>query len=102
MNTGKAIRKILFVTIWVAIGGGMLTLLVAAIGKQKKDHCRDYTIRIKGASHNFFVDDKDVMKLLKAAAKGNVKGQPKSSFNLQQMELLLENNVWVKDAELYF
>jgi cell division protein FtsQ len=108
MNTGRAIRKILFVTIWVAIGGGMLTLLIAAIGKQKKDHCRDYTIRIKGASHNFsagccaFVDDKDVMKLLKAAAKGNVKGQPKSSFNLQQMELLLENNVWVKDAELYF
>ena len=102
MNTGKAIRKILFVTIWVAIGSGMLTLLIAAIGKQKKDHCKDYTIRIKGANHNFFVDDKEVLKLLKAAAKGNVKGQPKSSFNLQQMELLLEDNVWVRDAELYF
>ena len=30
------------------IGGGMLTLLIAAIGKQKRDHCKDYTISIKG------------------------------------------------------
>jgi cell division protein FtsQ len=102
VNTRKAIRKILFVALWVAIGGGMLTLLIAAIGKQKKDHCKDYTISIKGVANNFFVDQKDVVKLLKTAAKGDVKGQKKSSLNLQQMEQLLEKNVWIKDAELYF
>jgi cell division protein FtsQ len=102
VNTGKAIRKILFVALWLAIGGGMLTLLIAAIGKQKKDHCKDYTIRIKGAQDNFFVDGKDVLKLLKASAKGNIKGQKRSSLNLQQMEQLLEKSVWIKDAELYF
>jgi cell division protein FtsQ len=102
VNTGKAIRKILFVAVWVAIGGGMLTLLIAAIGKQKRDHCKDYTISIKGVENNFFVDQKDVLKLLKTAAKGDVKGQKKSSLNLQQMEQLLEKNVWIKDAELYF
>ncbi|MEI9807796.1 MAG: hypothetical protein WDO16_07910 [Bacteroidota bacterium] len=102
MNTGKAIRTILFVTMWVAIGGGMLTLLIAAIGKQKRDHCKDYTISIKGVQDNFFVDQKDVLKLLKAAAKGEVKGQKKSTLNLQQMEKLLEENIWIKDAELYF
>lgn len=87
---------------WVAIGAGMLTLLIAAIGKQKRDQCRDYTIRIKGVQNNFFVDQKDVVKLLKAAAKGEIKGQKKSALNLQQMEKLIENNVWIKDAELYF
>lgn len=102
MNTKKVIRKILFVALWLAIGGGMLTLLIAAIGKQKKDHCSDYTIRIKGTRNNFFIDDNDVLTLLKAATKGNVKGQAKSSFNLRQMEQLLEDNVWIKDAELYF
>jgi cell division protein FtsQ len=80
----------------------MLTLLIAAIGKQKRDHCKDYMIRIKGVQNIFFVDNKDVLKLLKVAAKGDVKGQKKSSFNLQQIEQLLEKNVWVKDAELYF
>jgi cell division protein FtsQ len=102
VNAKGTIKRILFVAIWIAIGGGMLTLLIAAIGKQKKDHCKDYTIRIKGVQHNFFVDEKDVLKLLTVAAKGNVKGQAKSSFNLQQMERLLEANVWIKDAELYF
>jgi cell division protein FtsQ len=87
---------------WVAIGGGMLTLLIAAIGKQKRDQCKDYRIRIKGVQKNFFVDQKDVVKLLKAAAKGEVKGQKKSALNLQKMEKLIENNVWIKDAELYF
>jgi len=102
VNTKKAIRKILFVALWLAIGGGMLTLLIAAIGKQKKDHCKDYTIRIKGTQNKFFIDDKDVLKLLKIATKGDVKGQTKSSFNLRRMEQLLEGNVWIKDAELYF
>lgn len=87
---------------WLAIGGGMLTLLIAAIGKQKRDHCRDYSIRIKGVENNFFVDKGDVVRLLKTAAKGDVKGQKKSMLNLQQMEQLLEKNIWIKDAELYF
>jgi cell division protein FtsQ len=87
---------------WLAIGTGMLTLLVAAIGKQKRDHCKDYVIKIQGAEQNLFVDEKEVVKLLKAAAKGNIKGQKKSMINLQQMEMLLEDNVWIRDAELYF
>jgi cell division protein FtsQ len=102
VNTGKAIRTILFITMWIAIGGGMLTLLIAAIGKQKRDQCKDYSIKIKGVQNNFFVDQKDIAKLLKVAAKGEVKGQKKSALNLQQMEKLIEGNVWIKDAELYF
>ena len=103
MNTKKAIRKILFVALWVAIGGGMLTLLIAAMGKQKRNTCKDYTIVIKGAKEeNFFLGKTDILKLLKAAAKGKIKGQPKASFNLLQMENLLEDNEWIKDAQLYF
>jgi len=103
VNTKRAIRKILFVTMWLVIGGGMLTLLIAAMGKQKKNTCKDYSIAIKGAEdENFFLSKADIIKLLKASAKGNIKGQSKSSFNLLKMEDLLEDNVWVKDAQLYF
>jgi hypothetical protein len=52
VNTGKAIRKFLFISVWLMIGGGMVTLLLAAIGKQKKDQCRDYSIIIKTAKQN--------------------------------------------------
>jgi hypothetical protein len=55
----------------------MLTLLIAAIGKQKRDLCKDYTIRIKGAQKNFFVDDKAILRLLEFAGNGKIKGQKK-------------------------
>ncbi len=103
MNTKKAIRKILFVAMWVVIGGGMLTLLIAAMGKQKKNTCKDYFITIKGGQgDDLFLGKSDIVRLMKTATKGNIKGQQKSSFNLLQMENLLEENVWVKDAQLYF
>jgi len=103
MTTKKTIRKILFVAMWLVIGGGMLTLLIAAMGKQKRITCKDYSITIKGGEEkDFFLRKTDVVKLLKAASKGSIKGQQKASFNLQHMENLLEENVWIKDAQIYF
>ena len=88
---------------WMVIGSGMLVLLIAAMGKQKKNTCRDYVVTIKGnQEENFFLDKTEIVKLLKVAAKGNIKGQSKESFNLLEMESLLEDNVWIKDAQLYF
>jgi len=87
----------------VIIGGGMVTLLIAAMGKQKKNTCKDYSIIIEGGpGEDLFLGKADIVKLMKAATKGNIKGQQKSSFNLLKMENLLEENVWVKDAQLYF
>lgn len=92
----------MFVVVWLCIGGGMFTLLLAAIGKKNREQCRDYSITIKAAQNNFFVNEKDVQQLLMAATSGNIKGQSLSSFNLHQLEQLLEDNTWIKDAELYF
>ena len=103
MNTKKAIRKLLFVAMWMVIGGGMLVLLIAAMGKQKKNTCSEYIISTRGvAEDKCFLSKADIAKILKAAVKGEIKGQAKSSFNLLDMEALLEDNVWVKDAQLYF
>lgn len=103
MNTKKTIRKILFIGMWVAIGGGMLTLLLAAIGKQNKDVCKGYEITIKGErTKDFFVDNSDIAGMLKYAAKKDLKGEPRSSINLAEIEASLEKNPWIKDAQLYF
>ena len=103
MDTKKTIRKILFISMWLVICTGMLTLLIAAMRKQKAELCKGYEISIKGErSAGFFLDQQAIAKLLKAAAKGNIKGQSKTAFDLLQMEQLLEDNVWVKDAQLYF
>ena len=99
---GKAIRRILFVSMWLIIGAGMITLLAAAVRQQKKKRCRDYSITIKGKQDNFFVDEKDILQLLMAATKSKIKGQALSIFNLRQLEQLLEENSWIRDAGLYF
>jgi cell division protein FtsQ len=103
LNTKKTIQKILFIGMWVAIGGGMLTLLLAAIGRQNKDVCKGYDITIKGErTKDFFIDNGDIAGMLKYAAKKNLKGEPKSSINLGEIETSLEKNPWIKDAQLYF
>lgn len=93
----------MFIAMWLVIGSGMLVLLIAAMGKQRKNTCTDYVVTIKGnQQENFFLNKAEIAKLLRVAAKGNIKGQPKESFNLLEMEGLLEDNVWIKDAQLYF
>ena len=92
----------MFVTVWLCIGGGMLTLLLAAISKKNKGQCKEYSITIKGVQNNFFIDKKDVEELLVKATKGNIKGQQIASFNLHQLEQMLEHNTWIDEAELYF
>jgi cell division protein FtsQ len=86
----------------VVIGGGMITLLVAAIGKKKRETCSDYQITIKGSQQNFFVDAKDIAKLLAAGSGGNIKGQHVSEIKMRKLEELLEDNEWIQDAELWF
>jgi cell division protein FtsQ len=98
----STIRKVLFVTLWLCIGGGMVTLLLAAITKKNKGECKDYTISIKGATSDFFIDKKDIENLLVKATKGNIKGEPVASFKLHELEQMLEQNTWIDDAELYF
>jgi cell division protein FtsQ len=102
MNARSTIRKVLFITIWLCIGGGMLTLLLAAIRAKNNGECRDYSITIKGAENNHFIDRNDVEQILKKETNSNIKGSSVSSFNLQQLEQVLEKNTWVSKAELYF
>lgn len=102
MNAKTTIRKILFVAVWLCIGGGMLTLLLAAISKKNKGQCREYSIEIKGAATNIFIDKKDVEQLLMKATKGSIKGQAVASFNLHELEQMLEHTTWISKAELYF
>jgi cell division protein FtsQ len=49
-----------------------------------------------------FVDKSDILKVLVATTHGAIKGQARSSFDLRKLEQVLEDNVWVRDAELYF
>jgi cell division protein FtsQ len=88
--------------LWVCIGGGMLSLLIAAIGKKNREDCTDYTIAIKGGEENYFIDADDINKLIKSGAGSEIKGKKISEINLKKLEQLLRDNVWVRKAEMWF
>ena len=102
MNTKVAIRKILLVTFWVCIGAGMLTLLVAAIGKKNRETCSNYVISVKGDTENYFIDTDDIFGLLKSGINAEIVGKKTADINLRQLEQLLRDNVWIQNAELWF
>jgi cell division protein FtsQ len=102
MNAKTTIRKILFIAVWLCIGGSMVSLLLAANSKKNKGQCKDYSIVIKGARSNFFIDKKDVEQLMIKEMKGTVKGKSVAAFNLHALEQKLEHHTWISDAELYF
>ncbi len=47
-------------TVVLALGAGVMVLLVAAIKKEEKQKCTGVNIIIKGVSNNFFVDKNDI------------------------------------------
>ncbi len=102
MNAKTTIRKFLFISIWLVIGGGLLTLLIAAIGRKHRESCSDFQITLRGAEKILFLDAKEIEQLLISVIGGPIKGQPISSFKLHQLEQHLKENTWIKDAELYF
>jgi cell division protein FtsQ len=102
VKTNISIRKVLVVIAWLAIGSGLLTLLVAANRKEQKHFCKDVAIRIKGTGDIFYIDKGDIITILKNGSDQKMIGQPLNKMNLARMEKLLEKSSWVADAELYF
>lgn len=102
MGVKQNIKKIGIIVLWGALGSGLLVLLVAA--GEKKDHqvCKGVDINITGVGAIDFLDRKEVLLLLKGAEDRKLEGRPLYSFSLQRMEAMLEKNVWVKNAELFF
>lgn len=98
----KTILKWTFTTLWIAVGAGVMVLLVAAIQNEDKEKCAGVNIVIKGVSNNFFVDKADILNELNQYIDGSPAGQPMSFFNLKSLENDLQKNIWVKQSQLFF
>jgi cell division protein FtsQ len=101
MPSGSRMVKVLLLVFWIALSIGALTLLVAAIETRNAKPCNGYHITITGAKESYFVDQKDVLRIL-GSVTGNIKGKPLKEFDLKKMEDALERNPWIGNAELYF
>jgi cell division protein FtsQ len=96
------IKKIVSFTLWCSLGAGVVALLVAAIGYRNNKTCKGYRIDIAGPSETLFIDKQQILDLLAGTGIGKIQHTPIARFDLRRMETVLEKNVWVKDAELFF
>ena len=90
----------MFISIWLVIGAGLCVLLVAAIKERNHKICKGYEIEIKGPSDKWFIDKKAISDLL--SGNVSIKGKMIKQIELNKIEARLENNPWIKNAELFF
>jgi cell division protein FtsQ len=102
MNIQAPLKKILSVVLWCTIGGAALALLVAAINKKNSSLCKGVDIQINAGGKAVFLNKKDVMRLLDKEGLNDLQHKRVVSFNLHRFEEALKNQIWVKDAQLYF
>ena len=102
MASKKKIVNLLLTTLWIAIGAGVIALLVAAIKKKDAQHCSGVNITIKGVDNNYFVDKKDILNAITFTIGGNPVGNIVSAFDLRKLETELQKDIWVKKAQLFF
>ena len=101
-KTRYSFKSIMLATLWIALGGATVFLLIAAIKSKPAKHCKNIEIKIHGVSNNFFVDKKDILNTIAVIEETNPVGKTIGSFNLKKLETALEKNVWIKSAELFF
>ncbi|MCA6440158.1 MAG: cell division protein FtsQ/DivIB [Sediminibacterium sp.] len=85
--------------IWILFGIAIIVLFGAGIQFKKRQLCSDINIEIRGAEKHMFIDEVDIKELVNA--KGNVIGKPIYTLSLRNMEAAVEQNNWVKNAEMY-
>ncbi|MDD2793457.1 MAG: cell division protein FtsQ/DivIB [Sediminibacterium sp.] len=96
LNWKKGLMRIC----WILAGIGLFVLAGAAIQQKNNRLCKEVRIDITGAEQHLFIDEKDVLDLLNA--NDPVIGRPIAQLSLRQMESLVEQNKWVKNAEMFF
>ena len=99
----KHINRIIGIILWASAGAGLLVLLVAAINAKNQTHCSGYNIEINGSANGvWFIDKADVVSMLTGNGADELKGRLMKSFNLKKLEQIIEKEVWILDAELFF
>ncbi|MEJ7627685.1 MAG: hypothetical protein WKF35_12535 [Ferruginibacter sp.] len=88
--------------LWIIIGLGSTVLLIAAVKKNENKKCRGININISGVSNHYFIDKKDINRIIAYHTGAEPGGTSINEFQLKKIEGALQRNIWIKNAEMYF
>lgn len=94
-------KHIIVALTWVVVFISFLFLLGMATKVQDNVVCKAMEIVIDYEKGNFFVNKEELQTLIVSQMKGNTFHLPTREINLRQLENFLENNPYIKNAEVY-
>lgn len=103
MGTTRSIPiRILLTSCWVLLGASIVLLLLASTRVQQTHTCTAVEVRITSAATVFHFSKQDVLRKISGNHPELLVGAQVRTFDLRQLEQLLEQDLWVRNAELYF
>jgi cell division protein FtsQ len=100
-NKRYSFSKILAALVWILLGSGMIVLLVAAITRKNNEPITGMKINITGVQNNYFIDKKDVIKILEHVHGKKLEKAVAASLDLVAMENALQKDQWIKKVEIF-
>lgn len=94
------LKKIVNISLWVVLFGGILALLGFAEVKRDSTPCKAVDINIVQNDADFFITPSDVQDLI-TKQQGNLVGKPMDAVNIMQMEKALNDNPYILNAQVY-
>ena len=96
------VRKVVLTIIWSMVSAGAIVLLVAATRQQSEKICEDVMVKVKSVDGVQYISEKQILNTISGGRPDLMKGQLIKTFDLSQLENLLEANLWIRNAELFF
>lgn len=81
---------------------GSVVLLLGAVRSKEDKICSGLDIQIGATDQKGFIDEKELETVIGNEINRKINGTPIKQFNLKQTETVLEENVWIKKAQMFF
>ncbi len=95
------VRKAVLTIMWSLVSAGAIMLLIAATRQQQEKVCDDVIVKVKSVDVQY-ISEQQILNTISGGRPDLMKGQLIKTFDLSQLENLLETNLWIRNAELFF
>ena len=89
-------------SLWIGLGVSMLILLVASTRHHSGMICKDVEVTIRSVGAGTYITQKEILDRVSGRHPELLKGTLLKNISLSQLEKLLEQHLWIREAELYF
>jgi cell division protein FtsQ len=98
----KIVKRIIATITWSLVASGAVVLLIAASRQQNSKVCSDVVVHVKSVDGVQYISEKNILNTISGGAPEQLKGTLIKTFDLAQLENVLEQNLWIRNAELFF